>query len=100
MNFFAEQPDDRFLDVDEVVQTLAQDYYRIFGNPRLGDVVVFLDADGMLVHSAVYVADDVLFTKNGPSSLHPWMLMKLDDMMDFYPRRQGLKTRYFRRKDL
>ena len=71
LNFFSEQPDDRFGDVKEVSRALNGDYHRVSGNLRLGDVVVFMDQKKP-VHSAVYVADDVLFTKNGRGSSMPW----------------------------
>jgi hypothetical protein len=99
LNFFSEQPDDRFCDVNEVNRVLDEDYYRVRRDFRLGDVVEFFDQRGAM-HSAVYLADDVLFTKNGRNSWHPWMLMKLDDMKYYYPRRRELQVEYYRRKDL
>ncbi len=100
MNFFSEQPDDRFCNVKEVVRTVQEDYFRIYGNLRLGDLVAFFDDQSMLIHTAVFIAADVVFTKNGSVSSHPWMLMKLESMAHYYPSRKRLQTRYFRRKDL
>jgi hypothetical protein len=37
-----------------------------------------------LVHSAVYLADNLVFTKNGKAPSQPWILMKLDAMVDRY----------------
>jgi hypothetical protein len=100
LNFFSDQPDDRFCDIKEVTRALKEDYYQVYGNLRLGDVVAFVDSQGRLIHSAVFIADDILFTKNGPSSAHPWMFMKLEDMKSYYPTRQGMHVGYFRRRDL
>ncbi len=98
MNFFSEQPDDRFGDVRVVARALEEQYRQIQGSLGLGDVVVFLDGQ-TVIHSAVFIAADVLFTKNGRGSQHPWMLMTLENMQDYYPRQKRLQPRYYRRKD-
>jgi hypothetical protein len=48
----------------------------------------------------VYVADDIVFTKNGSSQVMPWMLMDLADVIAFYPSEPPLVVRSFRRKNL
>jgi hypothetical protein len=100
LNFFADAPDDRFLEMDEVVRALKEDYYVIYGNLRLGDLIMYLDEKSTTVHTAVFIADDFVFTKNGAISSHPWMFMKLEDMKYYYPRSKDLKVHYLRRKDL
>lgn len=96
-NFFAEVPDDRFSQAQEVLATLERDYTRIDGDARLGDVVMLLVNGSEAIHTAVYLADDILFTKNGSSSLEPWILMKLDDLQDFYPTHRPVEIRFYRR---
>ena len=66
----------------------------------LGDLAIFLDQQGNCFHSAVYVADDVLFTKNGTSFSHPWMYMRMDEMKEFYPRPGTITVRFYRPNDL
>ena len=100
LNFFSEQPDDRYCDPAEVLRTLTQDYYRVYSNPQLGDVIEFIDETGSGRHSAVYIADDFVFTKNGVSSSRPWMLMKLAELKDYYPNPKPFDIRFYRRKDL
>ncbi|MBN2473477.1 MAG: hypothetical protein JXB62_02625 [Pirellulales bacterium] len=102
LNFFREQPDERFGKVQTAFDTFGQDYYRIFRNPQFGDLVVYVDHEDRTIHSAVYIAADVVFTKNGSTILRPWMFMKLDDMDQFYPRprRQELTRAFFRRKGM
>jgi len=100
LNFFSEQPDDRFSDLLEVARAIKADYYRIYGNLRLGDLVTFVDNQQNQIHTAVFIADDFLFTKSGHGSSSPWMLMKIENLKDFYPRRGGLQVVCYRRKDL
>jgi hypothetical protein len=84
LNFFNPQPDSRFLDVNVAVQTLQREYFIVQSGFQLGDVVAFLDEDGDLFHVAVYLADDLVFSKNGTSPVSPWMIMPLDRVTGFY----------------
>jgi hypothetical protein len=101
MNFFAnDQPDDRFHSPESVIRTLAEDYYPVDEDYLLGDVLLLSKPDGTLLHAAVFVADDVVLTKNGAYHTQPWMFAKMDDMAASYPSREPLKLRAYRRKDL
>ena len=84
MNFFRDKPDDRFLDPAHVRQTLASDYEVVSGPPLFGDVIAVQRADGEFIHLCVYLADEVVFTKNGHDFIEPWVLMKLPDMLIAY----------------
>jgi hypothetical protein len=95
-NFFSEQADDRFCRADEVLRTLEQDYHRIDGAPQYGDVVMLVVNGGEVIHTAIYLADELVFTKNCNSSCHPWMLMKLEDLRSFFPAHQPTEIRFFR----
>ena len=81
--------------------TLRRDYYIVEGNYQLGDVIALLDAEGDLYHVVVYLADDLVFTKNGTSPLAPWTIMPLQRVKDYY-RNQSDNPRliYHRRHDL
>lgn len=100
MNFFADPPEERFTDTSVVKQTLEQDYAPVVGRPRLGDVFVFMRADGTVIHSCVYIADDIVFTKNGTSTIMPWILMNLSDVIAYYPADPPPTIRAYRRKDI
>lgn len=95
-NFFNDASQERFIETSEVVRTLGEKYHPIYANPELGDLIIYLTADNDIIHSAVYVAGDMLFTKYGNSPAQPWMLMTLDEVKDFYPVNGELKVRYFR----
>lgn len=84
LNFFSPQSDDRFLDDATAIRSLREDYFVVEGNFELGDVVAFLDEEGNLFHAAVYIADDLLFSKNGISAMAPWTLMSIDDIKGYY----------------
>ena len=84
LNFFSETPDDRFLDVPYALERLRTDYHIIQQGLRLGDIVVLVDAEGDLFHAAVYIAGDLVFTKNGTTPMAPWTLMSIRSLEGYY----------------
>jgi hypothetical protein len=83
LNFFRDQPDDRFVDGDYARSVIDGDYDEVT-TPAFGDLVALLDRQRDSVHFAVYVAEDLAFTKNGFSAGQPYMFMKLDALRDLY----------------
>jgi hypothetical protein len=83
MNFFNETPEDRFTDADEMMKVLKTEYDTVT-EPAFGDVVVLFDSRNQAIHAASYLADNLLFTKNGHTPFHPWMYATLDDIQELY----------------
>jgi hypothetical protein len=100
LNFFADPPDDRYALLQAAQEALRHDYYPIRNDLALGDLVLFLDERNGVIHSAVFIADDILFTKSGSAPTNPWMFMRLEDMKDYYPAAKPLDIRFMRRKGL
>jgi len=84
LNFGAEHVDGHVDDPEYVAASLRTRYQPTGKPPTLGDLIVLLDGRGAPVHAAVYLADDLVFTKNGYGLLHPWTLMKMSTMVDLY----------------
>jgi hypothetical protein len=99
-NFQNDQPDERFSDINYVRQVLLEQYYPVPGAPTLGDIIMFVRGDGVVVHSCVYVADDIVFSKNGPAYSVPWLLMPLADVQAFYAANPDIQMRRYRAKNL
>jgi hypothetical protein len=99
-NFFGDAPDDRFIEPGYAGKVIARDYKQVTA-PRFGDLAVLTDENQESVHFAVYLADNLVFTKNGAHQMQPWMLMTLPDVVTFYSitRPKPLAVRYLRRKD-
>lgn len=98
MNFFNDTPDGRFDDIDYLKVVLQRDYTEIKGPPAMGDLLVLSRTDGEVVHSCTYIAEDIVFTKNGQSHSNPWTLTTLPDLQAFYPESPPLTVRAFRQK--
>jgi hypothetical protein len=97
MNFFNREPDPRLLDFTNAQQIIRSEYHVERGERTFGDLIAFADAQGRFVHMCVYIADDVVFTKNGAHVYQPWVLMKMPDMLARYPADKPLQTLTFRR---
>lgn len=83
-NFFNPAPDDRVRDMGYLAGLLQHGYARVPGPARLGDVILIATAGGDAVHAANYIAEDVVFTKNGESVRQPWILTGMRDMLTQY----------------
>jgi hypothetical protein len=85
MNFFNDVPDDHFTDPVYTVKYLEKNYYQIAKPTKYGDIILFLEGESNnAIHSAVYLCDDIVFTKNGNNMAQPWMLMHLKDLTTKY----------------
>ena len=102
LNLFNDVADDRFCSMDFVGQSIKSDYYSILEPTQFGDLIFLTTRDDTVVHAAVFLADDIVFTKNGESYTQPWILMHLGDMVNTYavrhPTSGPMKVLYYRKK--
>jgi hypothetical protein len=99
LNFSNETTDDRLQDNDYASKYIQERLYAI-GKPTMcGDLVFLLDDKGAVIHSAVYIADDIVFTKNGVNYAQPWILMRMKNLLGVYTGAAEPKTVFYRRKE-
>ena len=98
LNYFNETPDDRFGDIAFVGKYVKEKFYQISKPSIHGDVIFVCDAKDSALHAAVYLADDIVFTKNGVGYMQPWVLMRLDDLLSFYSTAGPTHSLVFRSK--
>jgi hypothetical protein len=98
LNFLNTRPDDRYQDLAAVTAAFLNDYYPVAGKPTLGDIIMFAKPDGSIIHSCVFIAADIVYTKNGASPKAPWILMSLADVIAFYPSTESIDLQYYRAK--
>ncbi|MBA4148160.1 MAG: hypothetical protein H0X66_08590 [Verrucomicrobia bacterium] len=101
-NFFREIPQDDFSDPEAAIARFETEYELVGSdtrNARYGDMLVFQGSSGINVHSAIYIADDMIFTKNGAGKDQPWIFMKLEDLRAIYVLPNGsIELSLYRRK--
>jgi hypothetical protein len=64
-----------------------------------GDIILLLDEHGGAIHSGVYLAEDIIFTKNGNNFAQPWMLMHLKDLVAEYTADMAPRVVAYRNKN-
>ena len=85
LNFFNYDPQPYLLDSRLATSAVLERFDATEAPYKFGDILFFLDAvNGDAFHSCVYIADDIVFTKNGRNVLSPWVFMKLDDVKKIY----------------
>lgn len=97
-NFFNLALDNSYSTAAVVKKTIETGYHKIEpAELRFGDVILYLEGNHLL-HSAVFLAGDIVFTKNGTNFSSPWMFMHMPDLENYYARNNPLKIMYLRKK--
>ncbi len=85
LNFFNHWAKQYFLDTRLASSAVLENYDRVSPPYEFGDVLMLMDAStSAAFHSCVYIADDIVFTKNGENLVSPWIFMKLNDVKKIY----------------
>lgn len=100
LNFFNSNPDPRMRDNDYAARQITENYYQVASPGIAGDLVLLLDDMNRVIHSSVYIAGDVVFTKNGINYAQPWILMHEKDLIGTFSSINPVKVAYFRRKGI
>jgi hypothetical protein len=99
LNFFRFPPNEAFAtNTAAVVEALHTEYDNVDEASRFGDVMIFVDAQGEFVHSCVYLADNLVYTKNGAGWQKPWLIMAFDDLSSLYSSVVPVTVRVYRPK--
>jgi hypothetical protein len=98
-NFSNETPDNRFNDPEYAVRYIQKNYYPIAAPSQYGDILLLMNDKNEVKHSAVYLADNIVFTKNGNNYRQPWMLMRIPDLLATYPSTPPMRPIYMRHQE-
>jgi hypothetical protein len=99
LNFFNYDPHEYLLDSRLATSAVLEKFEPVNPPYKYGDILFFLsNATGDAYHSCVYLADNLVFTKNGRNLLSPWLIMKREDVEKIYLYRGDGKIQGFRRK--
>lgn len=100
LNFFNYEPHEYLLDPRLATNRVLEDYVPVSAPYTYGDILFFLRAaDGDAFHSCLYLADDLVFTKNGRNQLSPWIISTIEDVSRVYLSITEGRIQAYRRKD-
>ena len=97
LNFFRTEAEAQESTGNSSLERLLAQYVQTLDLPRLGDVILFME-NGKPAHACVYIADEVVFTKNGANYNQPWVLMKMNDVLPRYATDRATSLVVLRRK--
>lgn len=106
-NFGAEEPDERYLVIPGVWtehrevawQDLLTNYERVTAPAQWGDVIAYRTGNVEAVdHVCVFLADGVVFTKNGYAFSAPWILSSLASVDEVYRKDPATERVTFRKR--
>ena len=99
LNFFNYDPHEYLLDSRLATSAVLENFEQVDPPYKYGDILFFLNKDtGDACHSCVYLADNLVFTKNGRNLLSPWLIMKREDVEKVYLYRGDGRVQGFRKK--
>jgi hypothetical protein len=99
LNFFNYEPQDCYLDSRLAASHVLESYQCVEPPYRYGDKLFFVDGpNGGSYHSCVYIADDLVFAKNGDNAANPWILTRLEDQKQVYLSAVDGRIQAYRRK--
>lgn len=84
MNFFEESKNDRYLDLQAITDEIGKNYVNVEKPEKFGDILMFTPDGNNVFHSCVYIAADMVFTKNGMGTHQPWTIATLQDVTSIY----------------
>ena len=99
LNFFNNIPDNSILTNGVSWNYINERFYRVGEASHYGDVLLFVSSRGKVVHSARFIADDLVFTKNGNDFVQPWSMMRLPDVEGIYRLEGAERTLVYRARE-
>ncbi|HRQ89651.1 MAG TPA: hypothetical protein PLA50_12695, partial [Bacteroidia bacterium] len=84
-NFFQFTPVDVYADSPERDALIQSEFTPTLPPLQFGDMLL-LNSGPKAIHGCIYIADDIVFTKNGADLFSPWVLMNLGDVVAHHDR--------------
>ncbi len=98
LNFFNYEPRDYYLDTRLAASHVMENFEAVDGPYRYGDKLLFMNEEMGCFHSCVYIAGDIVFSKNGDNAANPWILISLGDLKQIYLSRGAGRVQGYRRR--
>ncbi len=99
LNYFNYEPHGYLLDSGLATSKVLEDYQETQPPYRYGDILFFVDnATGDAFHSCVYLAEDLVFTKNGRNQIAPWIISTREDIARIYLSARTGRIQAYRRR--
>jgi len=96
-SIFGDSQSDRHLDL--ISHIFEERYLPVPPPYQLGDLILIRDrVSDRYLHACNYLADDLVFTKNGQSLGRPWLISRLNTVLEAYRRSDSIEVTFARLK--
>lgn len=93
LRFFDPSPDQTLPGTEGFSANLSARFTEVsLSSMVFGDVMVFFDASGVPIHAMNFIANDLVFTKNGGSFRRPWVFQQLSEVRLDYSNAPSLRA--------
>ncbi len=87
INFFNFIPLSRYADSTSGTEYFHKNYVPIPAPEQFGDLIlVRKESNGEFLHGCIYIADDIVYTKNSASLFSPWVLSRIKNLIPLFSR--------------
>jgi hypothetical protein len=95
---FINNSEAHFVNGSDIGTYVEANCYQITKPARFGDMIFLMDDHEHLLHSAVYIAGDIVFSKDGADFRQPWTLVRMNDMIKTYSALGATRMAVWRKK--
>jgi hypothetical protein len=96
-NFFRFSPRDVYADSAERPNLIEKEFELALPPYEFGDMILF-NSGGRVIHGCIYIAEDIVYTKNGSDMFTPWCLMKIQNVAAYHDIKGDLSMTLFRKR--
>lgn len=96
-NFFRNTPRPVYADNPDRDKLILKEFEPALPPNQFGDMLL-LNSGGRIIHGCIYIAADIVYTKNGPDIYSPWVLMRIQDVVGYHDVQGDVTISTFRKR--
>lgn len=96
-NFFRFVPREIYADSPARDSLILKEFETGLPPNEFGDMLL-LNSGGRIIHGCIYIAEDLVYTKNGPDLNSPWIFMKIQDVVGIHDLYGDVSISTFRKR--
>ena len=99
LNFFNYEPDHALANERFAASFVNENFTQVTPPYSYGDMICFVSNGDSVFHSCIYLAADLVYTKNGENRFNPWLIMPFEDVKSRYTFQREATIEVYRKRD-
>lgn len=96
-NFFRFTPRTVYANSPERDGLILREFSQTTPPYQFGDMIL-LNSGGKTIHGCIYIAEEIVYTKNGEDVFSPWVLMRIQDVVGYHDRIGDVSLTAYRKR--